>query len=54
LFAGAGVNFKVTENLLVNAQYTWYDVDLNADNVNSDSEFDTDFKQASVGAEYRF
>ena len=54
LFAGAGVNFKVTENLLVNAQYTWYDVDLNADNVSSDSEFETDFNQASVGAEYRF
>ncbi len=53
-FAGAGVNFKVTENLLVNAQYTWYDVDLNADNVSSDSEFETDFNQASVGAEYRF
>ncbi|MBU1296244.1 MAG: porin family protein [Gammaproteobacteria bacterium] len=54
LFAGAGVNFKVTENLLVNAQYTWYDVDLNADNVDSNSDFDSDFKQASVGAEYRF
>lgn len=54
LFAGAGVNVKVTENLLLNAQYTWYDVELNADNVSSDSEFKTDFKQASVGAEYRF
>ncbi|QUX93214.1 porin family protein [Marinomonas sp. A3A] len=54
LFAGAGVNFKVTENLLVNAQYTWYDVDLDADNVDSDSDFDSDFQQASVGAEYRF
>lgn len=54
LFAGAGVNFNVTENLLLNAQYTWYDVDLNADNVSSDSKFKTDFNQASVGAEYRF
>ncbi|ETX10108.1 membrane protein [Marinomonas ushuaiensis DSM 15871] len=54
LFAGAGVNFKVTENFLVNAQYTWYDVDLEADNVSSDSKFETDFNQASVGAEYRF
>ncbi|MGO2356618.1 MAG: porin family protein [Marinomonas foliarum] len=54
LFAGAGVNFNVTENLLLNAQYTWYDVDLNADNVSSDSKFETDFNQASVGAEYRF
>ncbi len=54
LFAGAGVSFNVTENLLVNAQYTWYDVDINADNVSSDSKFETDFNQASVGAEYRF
>jgi len=54
LFAGAGVNFKVTENLLVNAQYTWYDVDLEADNVSSNTKFETDFNQASVGAEYRF
>jgi opacity protein-like surface antigen len=54
LFAGAGVNFKVTENLLVNAQYTWYDVDLEADKVSSDTKFETDFNQASVGAEYRF
>lgn len=54
LFAGAGVNFKVTENFLLNAQYTWYDVDLEADNVSSDSKFETDLNQASVGAEYRF
>ncbi|MBR7890243.1 porin family protein [Marinomonas sp. A79] len=54
LFAGAGVDFKVTENLLLNAQYTWYDVDLKVDNVSSDSEFETDFNQMSVGAEYRF
>jgi opacity protein-like surface antigen len=54
LFAGAGVNFKVTDNFLLNAQYTWYDVDLEADNVSSDSKFETDFNQASVGAEYRF
>jgi OOP family OmpA-OmpF porin len=54
LFAGAGVNFKVTDNFLLNAQYTWYDVDLEADDVSSDSKFETDFNQASVGAEYRF
>ena len=54
LFAGAGVNFKVTENFLVNAQYTWYDVDLDADNVSSDSHFEADLNQASVGAEFRF
>jgi len=54
LFAGAGVNFNITENLLVTAQYTWYDVDIDTDNVSSDSEFETDFNQASVGAEYRF
>ena len=56
VFAGAGVGFKVTENFLLNAQYTWYDVDLDAKSAtdSSSTNTNTDFNQASVGAEYRF
>lgn len=57
LFAGAGLNFNLSQNLLLSAQYTWYDVDLNADEAadsGSDTDFDTDFNQASLGLEYRF
>ena len=56
VFAGAGVGFKVTENFLVNAQYTWYDVNMDAKEVtqNGTGKTNTDFKQATVGAEYRF
>jgi opacity protein-like surface antigen len=56
VFAGAGVGFKVTDNFLLNAQYTWYDVDLDAKSAtdSSSTHTNTDFNQASVGAEYRF
>jgi opacity protein-like surface antigen len=54
LFAGAGLNFKLSEQLLLNAQYTWYDAELSADDLDEDSDFDTNFNQASVGVEYRF
>lgn len=57
LFAGAGLNFNLSQNLLLSAQYTWYDVDLNADEATdggSDTDFETDFNQASLGLEYRF
>lgn len=54
VFAGAGVGFKVTDNFLVNAEYTWYDVELNAENVFDGANTNTDFKQASLGVEYRF
>ncbi|MEL0636606.1 MULTISPECIES: porin family protein [Marinomonas] len=56
VFAGAGVGFKVTNNFLVNAQYTWYDMDLDAKSAtdSSSTRTNTDFNQASVGAEYRF
>ena len=57
LFAGAGLNFKLSEQLLLNAQYTWYDTSLDADEASEDiddTDFDSKFNQASVGLEYRF
>ncbi|MCU8104325.1 porin family protein [Shewanella sp. SM101] len=54
VFAGAGVAFKVTDRFLINAEYTWYDADINADNVANGANTETDFKQASLGVEYRF
>lgn len=57
LFIGAGVNYAFTRNLSINAEYTIYDADLDADELSdnfSDSDFNTDLKQASVGIEYRF
>ncbi|NAX23258.1 porin family protein [Vibrio sp. V39_P1S14PM300] len=54
VFAGAGVGFKVTDNLLVNVEYTWYDVELNAKDVANGADTETDLKQASLGVEYRF
>lgn len=54
LFAGAGLNFKLSEQLLLNAQYTWYDAELSVEDVDQDTDFDTNFNQASVGVEYRF
>ena len=54
LFAGAGLNFKLSEQLLLSAQYTWYDADLKVSDVDEDTDFDTNFNQASVGVEYRF
>ncbi|MCO4786227.1 porin family protein [Marinomonas atlantica] len=57
LFLGAGFNFKLSDQLLLNAQYAWYDANLNADEAASniqDTDFDTNFNQASVGVEYRF
>ena len=54
VFAGAGVAFKVTDRFLINAEYTWYDADINVDNVANGGKTDTDFNQASIGVEYRF
>lgn len=54
LFAGAGVAFKVTDRFLINAEYTWYDAEINMDNVTNGANTETDFKQASIGVEYRF
>ncbi|MCU7961950.1 porin family protein [Shewanella sp. SM20] len=54
VFAGAGVAFKVTERFLINAEYTWYDADINVDSVANGGKTDTDFNQASIGVEYRF
>ncbi|WP_220775234.1 porin family protein, partial [Shewanella glacialipiscicola] len=51
VFAGAGVAFKVTDRFLINAEYTWYDADINVDNVANGGKTDTDFNQASVGVE---
>ncbi|MCT8987650.1 porin family protein [Shewanella phaeophyticola] len=54
VFAGAGAAFKVTDRFLINAEYTWYDAEINLDNVSNGSDTETDFKQASIGVEYRF
>ncbi|MGE6451342.1 porin family protein [Shewanella baltica] len=54
VFAGAGVAFKVTDRFLINAEYTWYDAEINADNLANGANTETDFKQASLGVEYRF
>lgn len=57
LFIGAGVNYAITPNFSINAEYTIYDADLDADELSenlSDTDFDTDLKQASLGVEYRF
>lgn len=54
VFAGAGVGFKITENFLINAEYTWYDAEIDAGDVVDGADTSTDFKQASIGLEYRF
>jgi OOP family OmpA-OmpF porin len=54
IFAGAGVAFKVTDRFLVNAEYTWYDAEINLRNVTKGADTEADFKQASIGVEYRF
>ncbi|MGI2184755.1 porin family protein [Shewanella oncorhynchi] len=54
VFAGAGVAFKVTDRFLINAEYIWYDADINVDSVANGGKTDTDFNQASIGVEYRF
>ncbi|MFA7554994.1 MAG: porin family protein [Spongiibacteraceae bacterium] len=57
LFYGGGASFNLTENLVLNAEYIVYDIDLNADKVSEDvddTDFETDFEHASLGLEYRF
>jgi|AZIJ01.1.fsa_nt_gi opacity protein-like surface antigen len=57
LFYGAGVSFDITDNLVLNAEYIVYDLDLDADDISEDVEdndFETDLEHASVGLEYRF
>lgn len=54
VFAGAGVAFKVTDRFLINAEYTWYDAEINVENIANGASTETDFKQASLGVEYRF
>lgn len=53
LFVGGGLAFKLTSNVVINATYSVYDADMDFDDVD-DQNFETDFKQASVGIEYRF
>ena len=57
LFIGAGINYAISQNLSINAEYTIYDTELNAQELSDnlgDRDFETDLKQASVGIEYRF
>lgn len=53
VFLGGGVAVNITSNFVLNATYSVYDTSLEFDDVD-DENFDTDFKQASVGFEYRF
>ncbi|QPG06123.1 porin family protein [Salinimonas marina] len=57
LFIGAGVNYAISRNLSINAEYTIYDTELDAEELGEnfgDRDFETDLKQASLGVEYRF
>ena len=57
LFVGAGLSYALTSNFLLNAEYTVYDTELDADEAFDDiddTDFETDLKQASIGVEYRF
>ena len=57
LFVGAGLSYAITKNFLVNAEYTVYDAELDAEEAVDDiddTNFETDLKQASIGVEYRF
>ncbi|GAC12889.1 porin family protein [Aliiglaciecola lipolytica] len=53
VFVGGGVAFTLTPNFVLNATYSVYDTSLEFDDVD-DENFETDFKQASVGFEFRF
>lgn len=57
LFVGGGLSYAVTPNFLINAEYTVYDAELDAESAVDDiddTNFETDLKQASLGVEYRF
>jgi len=57
LFVGAGLSYALTQNFIINAEYTVYDTELNANEALDDiddTNFETDLKQASLGLEYRF
>ena len=53
LFVGGGLAFKLSNTVVINATYSVYDASMDFDDID-DENFDTDFKQASVGIEYRF
>lgn len=59
MYFGGGLAFKLSPNLVLNAEYLVYDADFDVDDAaddidDADENFKTDFKQASVGIEYRF
>jgi opacity protein-like surface antigen len=57
LFAGAGLSYAITESLSINAEYSVYDTELDADEAFDDIDdvnFETDLKQATLGIVYRF
>ncbi|WP_413693715.1 hypothetical protein [Psychromonas sp. KJ10-2] len=49
-----GVSYHLDKNWAVKVDYTVYDNDLDVDSADSDSDFSTDMKYASVGLEYKF
>jgi opacity protein-like surface antigen len=54
VFVGAGIAFKVTNRFLISAEYTWYDTGIDIDDLANGTDTETNFKQASLGIEYRF
>lgn len=57
LFYGGGVALGITPNFYINAEYVVYDTDLDASDVAEDvddTDFGTDYRQASLGLEFRF
>ncbi|MBU2870741.1 porin family protein [Colwellia sp. E2M01] len=54
LFAGVGASYHLNEDWTVKVDYTVYDSDLDAESVNSDTNFSTDLKHTALGFEYRF
>ncbi|MGS2720917.1 porin family protein [Paraglaciecola aestuariivivens] len=53
VFVGGGLAFKLSSAVILNATYSVYDAGMEFEDID-DQNFDTDFKQASVGIEYRF
>lgn len=57
LFASAGLSYALTESLSINAEYSVFDTELDADEAFDDIDdvnFETDLKQATLGIVYRF
>ena len=57
MYAGAGLGYKLSKNMLITFEYNVYDVGLDVEGAVEDiddAEFSTDMKQAAVGIRYKF